>query len=234
MLFITKKVSTMKLNNDINLNQTNTEEKVKFSIEAHDFDTEISKVNLEDIDNKTIKFIERQVRNSYEYRSYTKYLKEELDLTKCALIPSLDTKTLAVTLEFHHFPFTLYDISEIVVRKMIDESAEGSVSTFDVSNRIVEEHYKNNIGLVPLTSTLHEMAHNGAVFIPMDKVNGNYKQFMINYDKFIGKELREKIQMAEMFNGTDNAKNHNTEKLRKRIAEYEVRYNDRDPEDLDI
>jgi hypothetical protein len=224
----------MKLNNDINLNQVNTEEKIKHVIETNDFDTEISKVNLEDIDNKNIKFIERQVRNSYEYRSYVKYLKDELDLTKCSLIPNLDAKTLDITLEFHHFPFTLYDIADIVARKMIDESAEGSVSTLDVSNRIIEEHYKNNVGLVPLTSTLHEMAHNGAVFIPMDKINGNYKQFMNQYDGFISKDLKEKIQMAEMFNGTDNAKNHNAQKLRKRISEYEVTYTNHNQEDLDV
>ena len=35
---------------------------------------------------------------------YGFYLKEELDLTKCALLPNLDCSDGAASLEFHHFP----------------------------------------------------------------------------------------------------------------------------------
>ena len=89
-------------------------------------------------------------------------MKEELDLTKCALLPSIDIKTTPVSLEFHHFPFTLFDVTSTIGKSMLEGLSEDeTVSCFDISEAVMKEHYLNNVGLIPLTKTLHEMAHNG-------------------------------------------------------------------------
>ena len=71
--------------------------------------------------------------------------------------------TLDTDLEFHHYPFTLYDICEIVVMKgAADQKYE---SSFSAAKKIMDLHYKNIIGLVPLTKTNHELAHDGKIFL---------------------------------------------------------------------
>jgi hypothetical protein len=216
----------VKLSDDINIDKKNDEEKLNLDLYVRDFDSQTAYITEEDLDSKTLKYIERQVRNSYEYRSYIKYLKEELDLTKCALLPSIDTKEIAVGLEFHHFPFTLYDITETIAKNIIDESEDKIASTIDIAERVISEHYQNNIGLVPLTKTIHEMAHNNSIYIPMKSINGNYKKFISDYSKYIDDALLDKVEATEMYNNSDSAQEFNKEKLRKRIINYDIRYND--------
>jgi hypothetical protein len=212
----------------------NDEEKIEFDISVKEFDVSQSHLDtVEDLDEKTTMYIEKQIRNSYEYRSYIQYLKEELDLTKCALLPTIDIKTDPISLEFHHFPFTLFDVTQIVGKSMLDEAGEStSVSTFDIAEKVMMEHFKNNIGLVPLTVTLHEMAHNGAINIPFDKINGKYNEFIKEYNKFIEPDFVERLRALEQYNSSEEAKKFNDEKLKKRIANYNIEYKKED--DLDV
>jgi len=204
----------------------NNEEKIELNISVNDFDMSVAEINNEDeVDEKLISYIEREIRNSFEYKNYIQYLKEELDLTRCALLPNIDTKTLSVSLEFHHFPFTLYDITEIITKSMLHRSKNKSISCFDVAEKVVIEHFKNNVGLVPLTETLHQMAHKNAIIIPMDKINGNYREFMKKYKLFIESDKIEKIIIAESYNNSDEAKIYNCNKLKKRIINYNIDYN---------
>ncbi len=218
----------MKINENLRKNDIkNDEEKIEFRMEVSDFDIAQSYLEMpEDLDAKTIKYIEKEIRNSYEYRSYIKYLKEELDLTRCSLLPNMDSRVLPVNLEFHHFPFTLYDVSETIGKSMINNLGEDeSVSCFDIAEKVIEEHFMNNIGLVPLTETLHEMAHNNAITIPMDKVNGDYKKYIEKYKGFIAPESIDKVGIMEVYNESDEAKAFNKNKLKKKIVNYEIKYN---------
>jgi hypothetical protein len=210
----------------------NDEKKIDFNMKVSEFDvTQAHLDSAEDLDAKTIGAIEKQIRGSYEYRSYVNYLKNELDLTRCALMPGMDTKVVPVSLEFHHFPFTLYDVTEIIGRSMLSD--DNAVSTLDISEKVMEEHFRNNIGLVPLTLTLHEMAHNGAIAIPFSSINGNYKAFMEKYDAFITKDQVDRITILQQYNASDEAKDMNKRKLEKRIANYNIEYiNPDDQEDF--
>jgi len=212
----------------------NDEEKIEFNLTVNEFDiTENNFKSVEDFDEKAVFYIEKQIRNSYEYRSYINYLKEELDLTRCSLLPGIDIKTTPVSLEFHHFPFTLFDITSIVGKSMISGISEKeSVSSFDIAEKVMHEHFKNNVGLVPLTETLHQMAHNGAISIPFDKINGNYKDFMNEYVKHIEPDFVDRLDALEKYNNSDEAKNFNDYKLKKKIANYNIEYKRED--DLDV
>jgi hypothetical protein len=204
----------------------NNEQRIEFTMSVSDFDINNAQIaSEEDIDVKMIGYIEKQVRNSYEYRAYITYLKEELDLTRCALLPNIDIKNIEVGLEFHHHPFTLYDIAEAVTKSMFSDLKENeTLSTFKVAEKIVEEHYANKVGLIPLTETLHEMAHNNSIVIPMDKVNGNYKEFIREYHKHLDKDKLDRIEALEKYSMTDEAKDINKNKLEKRIVNYEINY----------
>jgi hypothetical protein len=210
----------------------NDEEKVEYDVSVNDFDMTINDLETaEDLDEKTIMYIERQIRNSYEYRAYIQYMKEELDLTKCALLPTIDIKTTPVSLEFHHFPFTLFDVTGTVGRAMIEDSDE-PVSTIDISEQVMREHFENNIGLVPLTKTIHEMAHNGSIAIPFDKINGNYEKFIEKYSQNIEPDFLERLEALKRYNSSEEAKNFNDYKLKKRIANYNIEYNREDDRDV--
>ena len=210
---------------DKKVNLMNEEERVEYHISVSDYDITSNYIeNEEDLTAKMIAYVERQIRNSYEYRAYTQYLKEELDLTKCSLLPNIDIKEIKVSLEFHHFPLTLFDITEAVAKSMLKYAAGKPVSTIDIAETVVGEHYRNTIGLVPLTATLHEMAHNNAIIIPIDKINGNYREFVREYGLFLDENILSKIDAIEAYNQQEEALIYNKEKLRKRIVNYSVNY----------
>lgn len=214
-------------------NTLNKEEKLQLNLSVSQFDIKTSYLtDKEDIDDKFIKYIEREIRNSFEYKNYIQYLKEELDLTKCSLLPNIDIKTTPVSLEFHHFPFTLYDITKIIASAMLEESVDKSVSCFDIAEQVVLEHYKGIIGLVPLTETMHQMAHSGSIIIPFDKINGGYNLFIKKYIKHIDPAQVEKIQGMKIFAESDEAKIYNKQKLTKRIVNYEITYKKEEDENV--
>jgi hypothetical protein len=212
----------------------NDEEKVEFNLSVNNFDMSINELkDVEDLDEKTVFYIEKLVRGSNEYRTYINYLKEELDLTKCSLLPGVDIKTTPVSLEFHHFPYTLFDITNIVGKSMIsDLQGNGSVSCFEVANEVMHEHFRNHIGLVPLTLTMHEMAHNGSIIIPFNKINGNYNEFTEKYRDNIEKDFVERLDALKIYNSSEEAKKFNEYKLKKKIANYNIKYNKED--NLDV
>ena len=210
----------------------NNEKHIDLELDVCDFDSTIASFEIdEDLDEKTISYLERLIRQSYEYKEYINYMKTELDLTKCALMPNLDQKDLKFTLEFHHYPFNLFEIVSIIGAKMIDDLKDDKkLSAFDLCEKVMEEHYRNNIGLVPLSTTIHEMAHNKALYIPMSAVNGNYKRFMKKYSDYIDDDLKDRVQENELDSITTEAKEYNKTKLEKTIVNYNIKYNKDDDE----
>jgi hypothetical protein len=207
------------------VNMRNDEEKIEFDLSVNNFDMRVNNIeDIEDFDEKAVMYIEKQIRNSYEYRAYVQYMKEELDLTKCSLLPNIDIKTTPVSLEFHHFPLTLFDVTSTVGRSMLMDAGT-DVSTLDIAEQVMKEHFENNIGLVPLTKTIHEMAHNGSIAIPFDKINGNYEKFIERYRDHIEPDFLERLDALKKYNSSEEAKTFNDYKLKKRIANYNVEYN---------
>ena len=98
----------------------------------------------------------------------------------------------------------------------------------------MKEHYLGNIGLIPLTKTLHDMAHNQSIIIPISKVNGNYKRFVNKYKSYIDKDIQDRIATAELNNDNDDAKLYNSTKLEKNILKYHVKYNAEDEDEKEI
>jgi len=136
-----------------------------------------------------IKSVESIVRSSTEYRNYIHYLKDEQDLTACKFLNNVDSKDIkGVSIEFHHYPFNLYEITDTILKKQTDFYAHPT-NTFELANEVMRIHYENMVGLVPLTKTVHELAHSGEVFINLNMVYGNVKKFIEDYNEYISQEL---------------------------------------------
>lgn len=208
------------------------EEHTDYNISIEEYNSEDAYLEFpEELDTKVVSYIEREVRNSYEYRAYISYLKNELDLTKCSLLPGIDINECKVSLEFHHYPMNLFEIAQTVGTQMIMNCNKGEkISCFDISQKVVEEHYKNNIGLIPLTKTLHDMAHNQAIIIPISKVHGNYKNFVTKYSDYISEDIKDRIMQAELNSESDDSKAYNAAKLEKNISRYDITYINKDSE----
>lgn len=138
---------------------------------------------------KLIKTIEVAVRTSQEYKDYIKFLKDNMDMTKCTYFSNLSNKDgKKISIEIHHEPFTLYDITMIVLDKYLTE--EIPVNILDIAEEVMNIHYRDLVGLLPLSITVHELVHEGQVLIPLQVVYGNYIKFLEEYDDYIGQDLR--------------------------------------------
>ena len=147
---------------------------------------------------KYIKQIERIVRSSMEYRDYIQFLKEHLDLNKCIFFQNVTSdknqnKRGRVSLELHHEPFTLYDYVNVVVDKYRQEGYP--LNALMIADEVLELHYANKVGLVPLSKTMHQVIHNSTkVMVPLNMVYGDYSQFLEEYEEYISDDLYDKLQ----------------------------------------
>lgn len=146
-------------------------------------------------DKQRVRFIkqcEKMARASMEYRNYMSFLKEYCDMNRCAFFQKITTKDMKVRLEIHHEPFTLYDICEVVLDKFIKEGK--SINALLISDEVLENHYDNLVGLIPLSKTIHEVYHNtDKIVIPLSMVYGDYKRFLDKYDDYMSEELSDRL-----------------------------------------
>lgn len=142
---------------------------------------------------KFIKQIESECRRSEEYKTQMKFLKTKTNFNKCAVLRKmLPGGTSKYTIEMHHHPFTLFDICHIVLRKR-EEMGE-SIRPIDVAEEVMKLHYDGLVGLIPLSVTIHELYHDGQIFIPIQWVYQDYSEFVDRYDVFIPNMTASKIE----------------------------------------
>lgn len=190
-------------------------------------------VSSEEVTDKKIAYIEREIRHSYEYKQYIKYLKTELDITSCTLLPELNTKDRHFTLEFHHYPFGLFDIVKIIINKHLATKKENeSFSAFTVMEEVMKEHYDGNVGLVPLSKSMHQMAQQNILKIPADKVYGNVDKFFIKYKAYMDEGLINKYEAAQVLTEKDCAE-ANKDKLERATLNYNIEYHKEEDKDSD-
>lgn len=141
-----------------------------------------------------IKEIEKIVRSSQEYKDYIKYLKENVEMTKCAFFNNVNSNVSKVKIEIHHEPLTLYDIVETVLNKHIDED-NGCVNAYEVAEEVMKLHYQDEVGLIPLSITLHKLVHNSdKIKIPLHLIYGNYIKFISDYEDYVDEKVVKKLE----------------------------------------
>lgn len=139
--------------------------------------------------NAFIKGCERLVRTNDRYSKYINYLKKQIKLNRCQVLHGLTDDDC--TIEMHHGPiFTLYDYCDIIVNWCLIKKYK--LTTFRVSDIILEEHKKNRIQVVMLSTSVHEEVHDREIFISTKQAWGNLGKFIKIYGQAIDRDLREK------------------------------------------
>lgn len=150
---------------------------------------------------KFIKSIEAIVRTSLEYRSYIKYLKTEALLKKCTILDKLPEEILkSISIEMHHFPFTLYDLVQIILVKHLKNNT--GFTRLSIANEVMDSHYLNEVGIVPLSVTMHQLAHSDTRILSKKNIFGKYKKFIDKYGIYASEEQKNKIVKLEKISDT--------------------------------
>ena len=162
-----------------------------------EFDYQIWDLDSEKDFRKYLFAIEKEVRQSIEYKELIQYIKDNYDMNRCSFIKVSGTDEVDVHIEVHHYPYTLFDIVNIVYRKRVfyQESLEVQL----VAKEVTMLHYKLLVGLIPLSKTVHELVHDGKLFIPVQNVLGNYAEFTRLYKQFITQEELDTIDRIERY-----------------------------------
>lgn len=153
---------------------------------------------------KFIKNVEAVCRKSMEYKEYIKFLKRNTDLRRCTILKGLKTDGgRRYTIEVHHEPFTLFDIVETVINKR--EMLGERIDPLSIADEVMELHYDGKVGLIHLSSTMHQLVHDDKIFIPLQYIYQSYSDFFSEYKEFINPVVLEKLEMkVELSLKTDN------------------------------
>ena len=149
--------------------------------------------------------LERSVRNSFEYRNLIAYLKNTEGMDVCSVLDNVTSRDNSkVKIEIHHSPLTLYDICLAVFRKR--QQRKESTNIEAIAQEVMYLHYIGWVGLIPLSSVVHDLVHNQYYFIPTDRVRGNYKEFVNYYYDFIDPDTLDSLDAAETVTAEYNNK----------------------------
>jgi len=169
----------------------NTSDKILFS-PNYAFSLSLRIREFED-DKQFVKFIknvESLVRKSYEFSLWRQYILEVLKVSKCAI--TFESKEDVSICIHHHIP-SLFLLVKGVIQKYMKEEKE--FCTFDIARDVIEIHYQNRLGYVPLTETMHEKFHNGKLDIPINLVQGDYLWCLSNlvFDTYDLEEINSRL-----------------------------------------
>lgn len=145
---------------------------------------------------KYINDVKKIVRNSLEYRQYIQYLRKNMNMNEDSFFENINNEEDSkVKIEIHHTPYSLEDICLTVFNKRVFYGEDLDVE--EVAKEVMYIHYFLIIGLIPLSTTVHELVHNNFIFIPTNKVVGDYKEFEQTYEHWIPEEVKEKVKARE-------------------------------------
>lgn len=146
--------------------------------------------------NNYFKSIERICRNSHTYKKFIDFLREQVDMVKCSFYENVNNiDTFSIKIHIHHAPLTLYDIVTTVYSKRLCNHEP--LSELMIAKEVMWVHYNMMVGLIPLSETVHELVHQGMLFIPLNKVFGIYKNFISIYGLYMDPQLKANLSRAE-------------------------------------
>ena len=178
--------------------------------------------NAKDRD-KLVKRIEREIRASMEYRDYIQYLKQHVGLDSCIFFQNVTNsgKKKRISIELHHEPFTLYDYVNVVLQKFIDTGEE--IDDLLIADEVLELHYANLVGLVPVSKTAHQMIHNSdKLLVPLNMCYGQYSQFLEKYDEYITDDMGIYFKLEKKVDMTSNLTPESFDAIKKEFTYLDV------------
>ena len=142
------------------------------------------------------KKIENVCRSSRCYKKLINFLRDYVDMNSCSFYENINNiDTYNIKIHIHHSPLTLFDIVSTIYSKRV--ACNESLSVPMVAKEVMFNHYKMVVGLIPLSETVHELVHNGFLFVPTTTVFGNYKDFIEQYKKYMDPSLLLNLKKVE-------------------------------------
>jgi len=143
--------------------------------------------------NNYIKDLKKYVRSSFEYKTQLiPFLREYMGMNQCSYLPNLTNENRnKIRIEIHHDPIDLETICRVIFRKRLDMNESLAIPA--VAYEVLWCHYSLLVGLIPLSETVHELVHNGNIFIDPNRTYGFYKQFIDRYFKYFDPEELETL-----------------------------------------
>lgn len=146
---------------------------------------------LADID-KYKNFIDNCIhrfRKSRTYKSYKSYLMS-MGLDRCQVIGNIQDGM--ANIEMHHNFLTIYDITILISQHILN--TVGRCTTFDIISLLMQEHRNNNIPIVMLSETVHQLYHDTSDFyIPLSMTFGKWWDLLIKYRYGITLDIAYKV-----------------------------------------
>lgn len=177
--------------------------------------------DLSDEKTKTayIHYIEKIVRSSIEYSDFMKFLKENLKLNRCTYFKNVSKDEIKnISIEIHHSPFTLFDLCLITLLKHMDECRP--INVFSIAEEVLYKHYCGDIGLVPLSKTVHELVHANQIFIPINSVYGDVGKYYLEHREYMTELQKETL--LKIINATEELEKAVPHILKKKFIYLDV------------
>ena len=178
---------------------TNHPVRAKRTLDIHVEEKAVRPVYIVKSNNARDKFIkqcERVIRTSLEYRKWTKFLKENMEFNRCAVLPAIVSGNgKKYSIEIHHEPFTLYDLVDIEITKR--EMHDMPLNINAIAKSVMALHYDGLVGLIPLSKTQHELIDVHKVFIPLQHIYQDYHKYYEEYEEYINitEHIKKKIEV---------------------------------------
>ena len=163
-----------------------------------DFDMRYFEYNEQDV-----KRVERIIRSSSEYRDYIYFMKSNLNVNHCSYYEGYSMQN-GLTIELHHAPFTLFNITEAVMARSMHDN--GYWETFRIAAEVVLLHYEFKVGLTPLNPTAHKLVHSQILKVHPKIVIGDWKTFYGEYQAFLSEDANKNyLEAIDLENNFKNA-----------------------------
>lgn len=148
--------------------------------------------SLQDVDTfrSFIKNAESRFRASREYKAYKSYLIEYLGIDRCQYFGNITTDDADI--ELHHNVLGLFDICILITLHSVN--TVGSITTFDLIQLLILEHYNNRVGVTFLSKTAHQIFTNDPEgYIPPEMTMGAWWELLSRYKFGITYDLANKV-----------------------------------------
>ena len=167
-----------------------------------------------------VKQAEALCRASMEYSDYIAYLRSNVGMDACAFFNNISkANSKKIRIEVHHAPLTLFDIIKLVLDRAIRTGDE--INPMLLAEEATRIHYMNQVGLIPLSKTIHEVVHKSdKLVIPMYMVYGDFRAFLENFSEEL--EMKEnshiKAKIQKMIDQTRELNDKSFDVLKEKFT----------------
>lgn len=131
-------------------------------------------------------------RRSKYYKTYKSYLMD-LGFDRCQEMGNITSEDVGDRgIELHHNILNLFDIALMICEHTIN--TVGMICTFDLIQMLILEHFDNNIPIVFLSETAHQLyTDDNAAYIPPEMTFGKWWNLLYKYSYGITLDIAYKV-----------------------------------------